>query len=60
MQRRSECVEAKPEGKTDWGRLHKMTDADIEQAVANDPDAAPVLSDEKMRREYKAVPAICA
>jgi uncharacterized protein (DUF4415 family) len=29
-------------GKTDWARLDAMTDEEIEAAVANDPDAAPL------------------
>ncbi len=30
-------------GKTDWARLGNQTDAEIEAAVADDPDAAPIL-----------------
>jgi len=30
-------------GETDWERLDSMTDEDIEAAVANDPDAAPLV-----------------
>ena len=30
-------------GKTDWARLEAMSDAEIEAAVASDPDAAPIL-----------------
>jgi uncharacterized protein (DUF4415 family) len=30
-------------GKTDWNRLETMTDDEIEAAVRNDPDAAPIL-----------------
>jgi uncharacterized protein (DUF4415 family) len=29
-------------GKTDWARVDALTDEDIAQAVANDPDAAPI------------------
>jgi uncharacterized protein (DUF4415 family) len=29
-------------GKTDWARLDALTDEDIANAVANDPDAAPI------------------
>ncbi|VAW14418.1 hypothetical protein MNBD_ALPHA09-1451 [hydrothermal vent metagenome] len=29
-------------GNTDWARLDATTDADIEKAVADDPDAAPL------------------
>ncbi|MEI8396615.1 MAG: BrnA antitoxin family protein [Rhodospirillaceae bacterium] len=30
-------------GKTDWDRLDRMDDAEIEAAVASDPDAVPIL-----------------
>jgi uncharacterized protein (DUF4415 family) len=29
-------------GKTDWARVDALTDEDIAQAVANDPDAVPI------------------
>lgn len=29
-------------GKTDWARVDALTDKDIAEAVANDPDAAPI------------------
>lgn len=29
-------------GKTDWARFDKLTDEDVANAVANDPDAAPI------------------
>jgi uncharacterized protein (DUF4415 family) len=28
---------------TDWARVEAITDAEIEEAVRNDPDAAPIL-----------------
>jgi uncharacterized protein (DUF4415 family) len=28
---------------TDWARVEALTDAEIEEAVRNDPDAAPIL-----------------
>lgn len=31
---------------TDWARVDALTDADIEKAVAEDPDAAPLLDEE--------------
>jgi hypothetical protein len=49
-------VEAPAKGKTDWARVDAMTDEDIARAVAEDPDAAPILSDEQMRAEYKLHP----
>jgi putative transcriptional regulator len=36
------------ESKTDWARVEAMTDEDIAQAVAEDPDAAPLLTDEQL------------
>jgi uncharacterized protein (DUF4415 family) len=36
---------AKLKGKTDWERLRNMTDEEIEKAVAEDPDAPPILDE---------------
>jgi len=33
-------------GRTDWKRVDRLTDADIDAAVATDADAAPVLDTE--------------
>jgi uncharacterized protein (DUF4415 family) len=33
------------EDRSDWARVDSLTDADIEKAVADDPDAAPLLDD---------------
>jgi uncharacterized protein (DUF4415 family) len=33
-------------GMTDWARVDALTDEDIEKAVAEDPDAAPLLDEE--------------
>ena len=38
------------ESRTDWARVEAMTDADIARAVAADPDAAPLLTDEQLAR----------
>jgi uncharacterized protein (DUF4415 family) len=32
--------------RTDWARVDALTDADIERAIAADPDAAPILGAE--------------
>lgn len=40
--------------RTDWERLQQMTDADIEAAVRDDPDA--VLLDEEWLRAAQVVP----
>ena len=44
------------ETQTDWRRLRSLTDEDIARAVADDPDAAPIPTDEGMR-EYKPAPS---
>ena len=33
----------KLKGQTDWERIRNLTDEEIEQAVADDPDAPPIL-----------------
>ncbi len=33
-------------GKTDWAQVDALTDQEIEAAVADDPDAAPLLDEE--------------
>ena len=38
--------ETLPPSQTDWARVDAMTDEDINRAIAEDPDAAPILSDE--------------
>lgn len=35
---------------TDWARVEAMTDEDIARAVADDPDAAPMLTDEQLAK----------
>jgi putative transcriptional regulator len=45
------------ESKTDWARVDAMTDEDIERAVAEDPDAAPLLTDEQLARAEVVWPA---
>ena len=46
----------RPRGKTDWERLRRMTDEDIAKAVAEDPDAAPLLDEEWFRRAKLVLP----
>lgn len=36
----------KHKSRTDWDRVRRMTDEEIEAAVASDPDAAPILTKE--------------
>jgi len=33
------------EDKSDWGRVGALSDEEIERAIADDPDAAPVLDE---------------
>jgi uncharacterized protein (DUF4415 family) len=46
----------KVKGKTDWARVDALTDEDIEQAVAADPDAAPILDEEWFRNARRIEP----
>lgn len=44
-------------GRTDWARVDALTDAEIEQAIAEDPDAAPPLDAEWFRNAELVIPA---
>jgi len=39
-----------PKGKSDWARVNALTDEDIERAIASDPDAAPIATEEWFRK----------
>ncbi|WP_420244607.1 BrnA antitoxin family protein [Roseiterribacter gracilis] len=43
-------------GKTNWAAVDKLTDADIEAAIASDPDAAPILDAEWFRNATLVLP----
>ena len=43
-------------GRTDWERVRNLTDEEIEQAIAEDPDAAPILDEEWFRTAELVVP----
>jgi len=43
-------------GKTDWKRVDALTDAEIERAIAEDPDAAPILDDEWFKNAEMVYP----
>ena len=45
-----------PKDATDWERLERMTDDEIEAAVRDDPDAAPI-ADEDFWRNATLIPA---
>jgi uncharacterized protein (DUF4415 family) len=40
--------------RTDWKRVNALTDAEIEAAVASDPDAAPILDEAWLARARRA------
>ncbi len=43
----------KNQSRTDWARLKAMTDSDIQKAVQDDPDPAPILTKEEIAKRYK-------
>lgn len=43
-------------GRTDWAAVKALTDADIEKAIAEDPDAAPILDEEWFRTAEVVLP----
>jgi uncharacterized protein (DUF4415 family) len=43
-------------GKTDWDAVDKLTDKDIEAAIASDPDAVPILDTEWFRNATLVLP----
>lgn len=45
----TKAVLEKARRETDWKRLDAMTDEDIERQVAENPDAAPIMSAEEIR-----------
>ena len=44
-------------GDSDWARVDALTDDDIERAIAEDPDAAPILDEAWFLRADVSVPA---
>lgn len=44
--------------RTDWARVERLTDAEIEAAVASDPDAAPIMTEEWFRQAKVMPPLI--
>jgi uncharacterized protein (DUF4415 family) len=43
--------------RTDWTRVDALTDEEIDQAIAEDPDAAPALDAEWFRNAELVIPA---
>ena len=44
-------------GDSDWDRVERLTDEEIDAAIASDPDAAPVADEKWFRTAVFAVPA---
>jgi uncharacterized protein (DUF4415 family) len=44
-------------GNTDWARVDALTDEEIERAIAEDPDAAPLADEEWFRTAEISIPA---
>ena len=44
-------------GGTDWEALARLTDEEIDAAIASDPDAAPELDEEWFRNAVVGIPA---
>ncbi len=44
-------------GDSDWERVRRLTDEEIDAAIASDPDAAPEADEEWFRSAVLAVPA---
>jgi putative transcriptional regulator len=42
----------KPEDRTDWARVHALTDEEIETAAAADPDNLPLTDDQLDRAQF--------
>jgi uncharacterized protein (DUF4415 family) len=43
-------------GQTDWAAVKALTDEEIDRAIAEDPDAAPVLDEEWFRTAEVVLP----
>ncbi|HVY33869.1 MAG TPA: BrnA antitoxin family protein [Caulobacteraceae bacterium] len=43
-------------GETDWARVDALTDEDIDRAIAEDPDAAPILDEEWFKHAVLTIP----
>jgi uncharacterized protein (DUF4415 family) len=52
----SDEIKNMPTPVIDWERVNALTDADIEQAIAEDPDAAPMLGKEFWERAKLVMP----
>ena len=50
-------LENVPKGKTDWRRVKALTDKEIEAAVRDDPDAAPICDEAWFDKAELVIPA---
>ena len=50
-------LEDLPRGRTDWQRVDELTDAEIEAAVRDDPDAASIADEQWFERAQLVIPA---
>jgi uncharacterized protein (DUF4415 family) len=50
-------LEGLPKGRTDWKRVDRLTDAEIEAAIRDDPDAAPICDKEWFDKAELVIPA---
>jgi uncharacterized protein (DUF4415 family) len=46
-----------PKGQTDWQRVDALTDEEIEAAVRDDPDAAPICDEAWFEQAELVIPA---
>ena len=49
--------DAAPEDRTDWDRLRRLTDEEVEAAARSDPDALP-MTEEQLARSFRPVDVI--
>jgi uncharacterized DUF497 family protein/uncharacterized protein (DUF4415 family) len=45
-----------PKGQTDWKRVDQLTDQEIEAAIGDDPDAAPISDEEWFAKAQPVIP----
>jgi uncharacterized protein (DUF4415 family) len=50
-------LERLPEGQTDWKRVDELTDEEIEVAIRDDPDAAPICDEQWFEQAQLVIPA---
>jgi uncharacterized DUF497 family protein/uncharacterized protein (DUF4415 family) len=50
-------LEGLPEGQTDWKRVDKLTDEEIEAAIRDDPDAAPICNEQWFEQAQLVIPS---